>query len=201
MNRLTLLITAVMLTMLTACGADKVPGGSAEQAGYEMPKDATATIESRENAESADYEYEKSTITYSEPIDNYSFRKDLEKTQTDFASYYFEPSVSKQERNACIAATDRMLSCIDTSLPDLEVIVLKQESYDGVSVSGNRLYLSPQPWDSVDYLAKVLLAGYGEWGNYGLAYGYADYLCKRQAWTAGRLIQNQTDRSRAVFFQ
>ncbi len=25
----------------------------------------------------------------------------------------------------------------------------------------------------------MLLAGYGEWGNYGLAYGYADYLCQK----------------------
>lgn len=185
MNRLSLLIAAVMVTILTACDADKVPGESAEQAGYEMPEDATATIESRENAESADYEYEKSTITYSEPIDNYSFRKDLEKTQTDYASYYFEPSVSKQDRYACIAATDRILSCIDTALPDIEVMVMKPESFDGVSVSDNRLYLSPQPWDSVDYLAKVLLAGYGEWGNYGLAYGYADYLCKKAGLDSG----------------
>lgn len=179
MNRLTLLIAAFMLTILTACSSDKDPGESAEQAGYEMPGDETATNESIENAEFVDYQYEKSTITYSELINSYSFRKDLEKTKTDYAAYYFEPSIGMQERNACIVATDRMLSCIDTALPDIEVMVLKPESYDGVSVTGNRLYLSPQPWNSVDYLAKVLLAGYGEWGNYGLAYGYADYLCKK----------------------
>ncbi|MDE6640921.1 MAG: hypothetical protein K2K63_10375 [Acetatifactor sp.] len=196
MNRLSLLIAAVMLTMLTACGADKVPGESAEQVGYEMPGDETATIESGENAESADHEYEKSTITYSEPIDNFSFRKDLEKNQTDYAAYYFEPSVSKQERNACIAATDRMLSRIDTSLPDIEVMVLKPESYDGVSVTGNRLYLSPQPWDSADYLAKVLLAGYGEWGNYGLAYGYANYLCKKAGLDSGEAY-SESDRQKS----
>ena len=72
-----------------------------------------------------------------------------------------------------------MLACIDGDLPYIEVMVLKPESYDGISFSGNHLYLPHQPWDSVDYLAKVLLAGYGEWGNYGLAYGYADYLSKK----------------------
>ena len=137
------------------------------------------TAEIGEDASFPERAYEPDIIYYDEASNGLHLRKDVEKTRTDYAVYYFEPSVSGQERNACIEATDRMLSCMDAQLPDIEVVVLQQESYDGVSVSGNRLYLSPQPWDSVDYLAKVLLAGYGEWGNYGLAYGYADYLCNK----------------------
>ena len=200
-KRVYLLLIAAMLLMLTACspgqkeesempgehtvsesgsGTEELESGTgAEQeiSGAEAGADGTET--SGENAESAEYEYEKTTIYYSEFKDKFSIRKDVEKTQTDYAAYYFEPSIGRQERNTYIEATERMLACIDGDLPYIEVTVLKPESYDGISFSGNHLYLPHQPWDSVDYLAKVLLAGYGEWGNYGLAYGYADYLSKK----------------------
>lgn len=185
-KRMFLLITAVLLTILTACGMNPSHEGSGVEVENERPESETGvngtesgTRESAENAESAEHEYELMSITYSEPVEGFSFRRNMEKTQTDYASYYFEPSVSRQERDACIEITDSVISCIDAPQPHLEVVVLKQESYDGVSVSGNRLYLSLRPWNCVDYVAKVLLAGYGEWGNYGLAYGYADYLCKK----------------------
>ena len=181
-KRIYLLIFAAMLMLLTACNPGQTQeesGTGAEQeiSGAEAGADGTET--SGENAESAEYEYEKTTIYYSEFKDKFSIRKDVEKTQTDYAAYYFEPSIGRQERNTYIEATERMLACIDGDLQYIEVMVLKPESYDGISFSGNHLYLPHQPWDSVDYLAKVLLAGYGEWGNYGLAYGYADYLSKK----------------------
>ncbi len=185
-KRVYLLIITAMLMMLTACGFDQMqeePGTEAGQGILETEAGAAGTESgtkgSAENAAPADHEYVKAAVTYGEHTYGLSFRRDMEKTKTEYASYYFEPSIDRQERNACIEATDRMLSCIGAELSDIEVAVFTQEFYDGVSVSGNRLYLSPQPWDSVDYLAKVLLAGYGEWGNYGLAYGYADYLCQK----------------------
>lgn len=157
-------------------GADSEP---------ELPENETEIEESNlestagsEDAALTERIYEADIIYYDEASDGLHLRKDVEKTQTDYAVYYFELPIEAQERDACITATDRMLSCIDGELPDIEIAVLQQESYDGISISGNRLYLPPQSWDSADYLAKVLLAGCGGWGNYGMAYGYADYLCK-----------------------
>lgn len=157
-------------------GADSEP---------ELPENETEIEESNlestagsEDAVLTERIYEADIIYYDEASDGLHLRKDVEKTQTDYAVYYFELPIEAQERDACITATDRMLSCIDGELPDIEIAVLQQESYDGISISGNRLYLPPQSWDSADYLAKVLLAGCGGWGNYGMAYGYADYLCK-----------------------
>ncbi len=158
----------------------KEPGSGVEtpeDEGTEEP--ASGTSGSGENAVFPERAYERDIIYYSETSEGYHLRKDVEKTQTDYAVYYFELPIGEQERNACIAATDRMLSRIEGVLPEIEIVVLQQKSYDGVSVSGSRLYLTPRSWDSVDYLARVLLAGYAEWGNYGLAYGYADYLCRK----------------------
>ncbi len=172
--------------LLTACGTGQTQEESEMPDEHEITESGSGTAgtksgteERAESAYTADHKYEKITVSYSEAVEGFSFRKDMEKTQTDYAVYYFDASIDNRERNACIEATDRMLSCIDAARPAPEIVVLEEEFYDGVSVSGNRLYLSPQPWDSVDYLAKVLLAGYGEWGNYGLAYGYADYLCQK----------------------
>ena len=158
----------------------KEPGSGVEtpeDEGTEEP--ASGTSGSGENAVFPERAYERDIIYYSETSEGYHLRKDVEKTQTDYAVYYFELPIGEQERNACIAATDRMLSRIEGALPEIEIVVLQQKSYDGVSVSGSRLYLTPRSWDSVDYLARVLLAGYAEWGNYGLAYGYADHLCRK----------------------
>ncbi len=192
-KRMYLLIISAMLMVLAACGFDQTQEKFGTGAGREIAEDESETGEtqpgtgkSAENADLAEHKYEKITVSYSEAVEGGSFRRDMEKTQTDYAVYYFDPSIDNQERNACIEATDKRLSCIDAARPDPEIVVLKEESYDGVSVSGNRLYLPPQSWDSADYLAKVLLAGYGEWGNYGLAYGYADYLCKKAGADSGK---------------
>ena len=162
-KRVLLLAAAVMLAALTACN----PAAHSDK-----PEMQT------ENAAPAEYVYEKDTIRYGELSGAFSFVKEVEKTQTDYAAYYFEAAIGREEREACIAATDRALSCIGGTLPQTEIVILKPESYDGILVSGNRLYTSAQSWDTADYLAGVLLAAYGEWGSYGLAYGYAGYLCK-----------------------
>lgn len=197
-----LLFTAIMLAILTACGAVQTQGKDREQAGIESsahsaepakpspgtatPWEGTSTEASKpetapneENTAFPKRAYEPDIVYYSEPSGGLHLRKDAEKAQTDYATYYFEIPISEQERNACISATDKMLSGINAALPDIEIVVLAQKSYDGISISGNRLYLPPLPWESGDYLAKVLLAGYGGWGNYGLAYGYADYLFRK----------------------
>ncbi len=144
-----------MLAVFTACGSNENPDQKETQAAYE---------------------YETDIIRYGEAAGAFTFRKDVERTQTDCAVYYFEASISEQERQECIAATDRALSCIDGTLPEVEIAVFTSETLDGTAVSDNRLYTAVQPWDSAEYLAGVLLAAYSEWGNYGLAYGYANHL-------------------------
>lgn len=161
-RKLRLFGIATMMAILTACGSGEKREPS----------------ETDENKLPIEYTYEKDTIRYGEMSGAFSFVKEVEKTQSGCVIYYFETAINREEREACIVATDRVLSCIDGTLPEIEVAVFKPENYEGIAVYGNRLYTPMQPWDSVEYVTGVLLTAYGEWGNYGLAYGYANYLCK-----------------------
>lgn len=177
-------LVIMTMTLITACSSNKNWKDSETQTGLEIIEYAAGMEESDfetntgvKNETFSERVYETDIIRYGELSGEYSFRKDMEVTRTDYAAYYFETSIDVAERNACIAATDRALSCVDAVLPEIEIVVLGPESYDGILVSGNRLYTSAESWESVDYIANILLAGYGEWSNYGMAYGYADYLC------------------------
>ena len=132
-----LLFIAVMLMVLTACGTGQTQEESEMPDEHEIAESESGTDraesgteESAENAYTADHKYEKMTVTYSEGVEGFSFRRDMEKTQTDYAVYYFDASIDKRERNACIEATDRMLSCIDAARSDPEIVVLEEEFYD-----------------------------------------------------------------------
>ncbi len=197
MKRRLFLCSVVMTAiLLTACGADESRDKQAAE--YQMPEEDAESAEQRNVEEvetTAVYEYEPEVMRYSESSGDFSFRKDMEVTRTDYAAYYFDAAIDTAERNACIAATERMLFGIGATVPEIEIVVLSPESYDGILISGNRLYTPVQAWDSADYLAKVLLAGYGEWSNYGLAYGYADFLYRKAE--VGEVGINHNNRERA----
>ena len=199
-KRMQLLGIAVMLIVFNACGFNENREESAAQAEYGVSEeDAERTVhedmgdgaasEEFGNAGSdgalSGYEYEKDIIRYGDVTGALSFRKDVERIQTDYAVYYFEPAIDEQERQACITATDGMLGCIDSTLPPIEIAVFLPEIVEGSFISDNRLYTSIQSWNSTEYLAEVLLTAYGEWGNYGMAYGYANHLCKEASISGG----------------
>lgn len=207
MKRRVLLFGSIfVLAVLTACGSDENPDQKETQAEYRMSEeDAEREANGDLNGEDVlleyeysggdetltGYEYEADIIRYGELSERFSFRKDVERTVTDYAVYYFESSISERERQACITATDRALSCIGAALPEIEIAVFTNETFDAVAVSGNRLYTSIRPWDSAEYLAGVLLAGYGEWGNYGMAsyeelvQDWNTYINENYSWYSG----------------
>ena len=173
---------AVMLMVLTACGSNENREESPVQAENGVPEEEAepaAHENAGEGVASEIYEYETDIIRYGEPIlGKFTFRKDVKKTETDHAVYYFETSINEQERQACIAETERALTCIDGVMPKIEIVVLLPESCDGIFVEDHRLYTSLRSEDFTEFLAGILLAAYSEWGNYGLAYGHANYLCR-----------------------
>lgn len=179
-----LLLTAVIAVGVTSCNSGQ-DGQEAEiHAGYENRQETPVPTENTGGQEiPIEYEYEAATIIYSELYGEISFKKNAEKTETDHAVYSFEARIDLQDRRQCIEATEKVLNYISSaaSVP-LEIMVLTTDAYSDAYITGNKLYVPQQEWNHADYITKVLLAEYGEWCNYGLAYGYANYLCGKLGW-------------------
>lgn len=126
--------------------------------------------------------YTTASVTYGELFGEYGFRKDMEQAETESAVYYFEKSVEKDQRIACAAATERVLSKLGTLEKKPSIAIFAPGIYDSVNVVENTLYATVREWKSVDYATDVLLAACGQCGHYGLAYGYANLFSGRFGW-------------------
>lgn len=118
---------------------------------------------------------EERTVDYSEPLGaSLPFR--AERVESEYAVFLFDAMVDMQVRKDCMAAVDEFLG----TLPPMEkpeICLTSKRLFIGAVVAGNRLYLNPMDWQSVEFAALVLQAAAGEYGHYGLAYGLAGW-CK-----------------------
>lgn len=123
-------------------------------------------------------------VTYSEPTAQYAFRLNMDSTETESAKYFFESNIDDNEREACIEATEKVLSnqTLENTIP--EIYIFSQDRYDYKLISAHKLYSSLQEWKSVEYITDVLLVAYGETAHYGTALGYANYLAKSYNWNS-----------------
>ena len=128
--------------------------------------------------------YVSADITYSEPTAQYAFRLNMDTTETEFAKYFFEESIENKDREACIEATDKVLSnlTLDEVVP--EIYIFANDRYNYKNISDHKFYCSIQDWKSVEYITDVLLVAYGESTHYGTAFGYANYLAKSYNWNS-----------------
>jgi len=132
----------------------------------------------------SDRNYVTFDVIYSEPTAQYAFRLNMDTTETESAKYYFEESIENKYREACIEATDKVLSklTLDEVIP--EIYIFTNDRYSYKNISEHKLYCSVQDWKSVEYITDVLLVAYGESTHYGTAFGYANYLAKDFKWNS-----------------
>lgn len=170
----------VFLMVMAGCGGQAGTGNSGD-----VQNETTVTALPEEAPAPVEYTYTKETVTYTEKNEQYSFRMDMERTDTDKAHYFFEKKVADEQRRACIEATEQILARLG-EIPEVpEICVLTEKSYDSLFVVGNRVFLKEQDWQTHEYVTNVLMAAYGDFTHYGLAYGYANLLCKRLNWGEG----------------
>lgn len=95
---------------------------------------------------------------------------------TDYADYLFDTSLSEDVKNRCIYYTEQVLSFI--SPEKIKVCVFAEDTYDSTYLSDGILYTHQQNFESVEYIADILLAIFGSYCNYGLAYGFSNHIAK-----------------------
>ncbi|MBO5036858.1 MAG: hypothetical protein J6D42_07255 [Clostridia bacterium] len=133
----------------------------------EIPKDETIQKE--------DIVYITKQITHSEAGGFFGMKTFMETATIENVTYCFEKSVSEEDRVYCIEQTSKLLENIDTG-KDLTICIYDKTTYDNEYASDGFVYTSVRDWQSAEYLTVILRAIYGEYCNYGTAYGYANYL-------------------------
>ena len=161
-------ILVLSLIFLTACAGENAP-----------PVD---DVQQNISDVPVEYVYTGETVTYTEKNEQYSFRMDMERTDTEKAHYFFEKKIVDEQRRACIEVTEQILAQLGELAEIPEICVLTESSYGSLFVIGNRVFLTEQDWQTHEYVTHVLMAVYGDFTHYGLAYGYANVLCRRLNW-------------------
>ena len=102
--------------------------------------------------------------------------KDMEVVELDSTSYAFETNISLLDREECIQVTEELLDKIGLDY-NIHINIFSTKTYDCNFVDEGSIFTYLQDWKSPDYVSTLLLGIFGEYCNYGLIYGYANYLC------------------------
>ncbi len=129
-------------------------------------------------------EYNSSLYTYPDEYSLHSISTNMEVATVGKRTYGFEKAIAQEEREACIEATEIVLARVGYD-GALNIYVYTDESGGGSyyidepekSEGGNSFITCISDWKAVDYVTGVLLSANGKYANYGVAYGYANYLC------------------------
>ncbi len=137
-----------------------------------------------ENQDYSGLEYNSSLYTYPDEYSLHSISTKMETVVIGNRTYGFEKAIPQDEREACIESTEIILARVGYD-DALNIYVYTDESGGGLyyidqpekSDGGNSFITCVSDWKDVDYVTGVLLSAYGKYANYGVAYGYANYLC------------------------
>lgn len=123
--------------------------------------------------------FHRETISLIEAKDalgvEYAAKKDVEIAYYQGITYAFEPSISAEDRKQCIQATKAIFDTVGLDA-GIQINIYTTASYGYTLVDGGMVHTHVQDWVGVDYTTAVLYGIFGEYCNYGMIYGYANYL-------------------------
>ena len=106
----------------------------------------------------------------------YGLTKNMEVAELDGTFYAFEVGVSLADRAACVQVTEELLDRIGLD-ENIQIHIFSEKTYDCSFVNDGSIFTYLQDWKSPGYVSTLLLGIFGDYCNYGLIYGYANYLC------------------------
>lgn len=157
------LLFAFMLLLLTSCGTQETPPAT-DSSSFDI-KEVTFSVASVRLSES---EHTK--------LGFFTLNKAMETTERKGVTYAFELKISLEERAACIQATEAILRKIGLDKP-VQIHIYTTATYDDTYIKENAVFTHLQDWNSPEYISSLLYGLFGEYCNYGMIYGYANYLC------------------------
>lgn len=128
-----------------------------------------------------DVVFHKTSVVLAEAEDSlgssYSLKKDMEMTQRSGVTYAFESKISPEDRAACIQTTETILEKIGAE-KNIQIYIYTTGAYHDTFIKENAVYTYLQDWNEPEYISALLYGLFGEYCNYGMIFGYANYLCK-----------------------
>ena len=169
-KRLLLSVLICTSLLLAACGTQ---GDSSTTQLPELTTAPTTTINMDDIA------FHKTTVDLVEAPNGlgavYAASKDVELTQYQGTTYAFESSISLDDRRQCIQATKAILDRVGAE-QQIQINIYSIGSYRYTIVDTGMVHTHLQDFEGVDYACAVLYGLFGEYANYGLIYGFANYL-------------------------
>ncbi len=171
MNKFLACILLICLTfILAACGIQSDTTLSQTVEATSIPTSVTDMEEMEFCIETVDLVEAKDGLGA-----DYATSKTMEVTQYCDTIYAFDPSISLDDRKQCIQATKTILDGIGVE-QRIQINIYTTGSYPYTFVDTGMVHTHVQDWIGVDYTIAVLYGIFGEYCNYGLLYGYANYI-------------------------
>ncbi len=169
-NLLALLLACVMLA-LVSCGEHELPPETDTTA----PDTGSIAFDISE----VEFTSKREVMTESENSlgATFALNKTLDTAVIGATAYAFEQTVSDEDRADCVQATEDILNKIGGDR-SVEVFIYTSETYDYSYIMDGKVYTHVQDWHSPEYVSDLLWGLFGEYCNYGMIYGYANYLCE-----------------------
>ena len=127
-----------------------------------------------------DAEFTKNPVKLSEAENGlgsvFGLNKNLELTQWNGIIYAFESSIPLQDRESCIQTTAKILERIGTNR-EFQLNIYGQGTYNATFINEGSVFTHVQDWTSPEFVSSLLYGLFGEYCNYGMVSGYANYLC------------------------
>ena len=133
-------------------------------------------IPNEEIKQKEDISYTTQQVLYAESQSFFSMKTYMQTATVDSVTYFFEKSVSEEERLSCIDQTAAWLDRLGYE-QELSVYIYDENTYQTENILNGSVYTYVRDWNNPEYLMILIRSVYGEFCNYGMAYGYANYLC------------------------
>lgn len=132
------------------------------------------------NITDKEYDFEEKNFRFVETYgDRLIYDSNAYYIETEHACYYFDNAISRVDMNTCIRNSEEILGYINAA-NKINIYIISD--YSEKYCTNYSLYCGNVNYKTIDYIADILLASYGEFCNYGLTYGYANYIAKQLEW-------------------
>ncbi len=166
------IVIAVISVMISFAACDKGNDNDSNTQGGGNTENGN---NSGENVYQSKYDYDGETMFYAEES---TFQTYGEGVEVNGVKYLFEHTIKEEKRDRYVDLTADILNAAGYE-GAMTINVYDDAFGDNYYVKDKEIYACATDPASADYAALLIMSIYGRYCNYGMAYGYADYILNK----------------------